>query len=77
VVLIAGVCMCTVHAVGDLLGDAGLRLLQIQTLNLDSAAVPATFRPVARQLPPYCPSWVAYLNDCEVTDTNFMAFLCW
>ena len=43
----------------------GLQLMQIQTVNIDSAAA-ATSHPVARQLPPDCPLWVAYLNDYEV-----------
>ena len=41
---------------------AGLRLMQIHTVNLDSA----TSCPVTKQLPPDCPSWAANLNDCEV-----------
>jgi len=45
---------------------AGLRLMQIRTVNLDSATVQTTSRQITKQLPPDCPSWAAGLNDCEV-----------
>ena len=65
----------SVYVTGELLSDAGLRLMQIRTVNVDSAEVQATCRQVTRQLPPDCPTWAAFLNDCEVTCANYLAFL--
>jgi len=42
--------------------------MQIRTVNLDSAVVPAvTSQRVTCHLPADCPSWAASLNDCEVS----------
>jgi len=45
---------------------ASLRLMQIHTVSLDTAAVQATTHREPRQLPADCPPWAASLNDCEV-----------
>jgi len=68
------VCVCVCGA-GELLSDSGLRLMQIRTVNLDSAAVQATCRQLARQLPPDWPTWAASLNDCQVNDAYYITFL--
>ena len=57
--------MCVAGELSDTDG-AGVRLMQIRTVSLDSAAVQADSHQVTRQLPPDCPSWAAMLNDCEV-----------
>jgi len=66
---------CILCTVGELFGDSGLRLMPIQTVNLDSAVVQATYHHGTKQLPPDCPTWAACLHDCEVTETNYMVLI--
>jgi len=63
--VLACVCVCDTGELSDTDG-AGLRLMQIRTVNLDSVAMQTSSHQVTRQLPPDCPSWAANLNDCEV-----------
>jgi len=60
--------MC-VHDEGELSDSdvAGLRLMQVRTVQLDSSSVQPISRQVTKPLPPDCPSWATYLNECEVT----------
>jgi len=52
---------------------AGLKLMQIRTVQLDSSSVQPTSCQVTKPLPPDCPSWAAHLNECEVTALSVCA----